>query len=239
LGEQLARFRSRQGLTADQLAERVVQIGGPVYDRATISKIENGQRGVGLNEAFIFAAALRVAPINLFVPIDNDQKFELTAAISTTPGYARPWVCGTHPLPGLEDKAFWTEVPDELWRKRSARLTDAQQGVHEAERRLRVLRVKSRQLSADLAEIEGQTFTPGAQVLNQMNPQYRRLSAKLDIAYEELAEAAVELEDARAHLFSVLGEEGRFVGAAKRDEPAQPSLVADGEQDEDLDDAGR
>jgi transcriptional regulator with XRE-family HTH domain len=222
LGEQLASFRSRQGLTADQLAERVVQIGGPAYDRATISKIENGQRGVSLNEAFIFAAALRVAPINLFVPVKNDLKFELTPMITTTPSYARPWVRGELPLAGLEDKAFWTEVPDEQWRKRSARLVEAQQGVQKAERRLRVLRVKSRQLSADLAEIEGTVYTTGTQALNSMNPQYRRLSAKLDVSYDELAEAAVELEDARSHLQWVLGEEGRVGDAG---EPAQEMPV--------------
>jgi transcriptional regulator with XRE-family HTH domain len=50
--------RKHRNLTAVQLAQRIHELGGPLYDRATISRIETGHRTVTLAEAWLIAQAL-------------------------------------------------------------------------------------------------------------------------------------------------------------------------------------
>lgn len=57
----------RLRLTAQQLADRVAEIGGAL-SRQAISKIENGNRGVSVNELVVLAKALGTSPLMLLFP---------------------------------------------------------------------------------------------------------------------------------------------------------------------------
>jgi transcriptional regulator with XRE-family HTH domain len=111
--ERIRALRKRHGWTQRQLADRLAELGSPV-DRVAIAKIELGQRGLPLDEAFVFALALDVAPINLFLPIEEEdvQVASRTVASSAT---LRDWFVGKHPLGGpdggQDPRVYFSEVP--------------------------------------------------------------------------------------------------------------------------------
>ncbi|MFF1321476.1 helix-turn-helix transcriptional regulator [Streptomyces chartreusis] len=55
---QMKRLRAAHGLSQSELADRVTELGGSLYQQ-TIAKIESGQRAVRLQEADLIAKALR------------------------------------------------------------------------------------------------------------------------------------------------------------------------------------
>lgn len=57
----MVQIRKQQQLTAVQLVQRIAEMGGPLYDRATVSRIENGHRTLSLAEAWDIAEALGVS----------------------------------------------------------------------------------------------------------------------------------------------------------------------------------
>lgn len=201
LGEQLSNIRARQGWTAEQFADRVVELGGPRLDRATISRIEGGHRGVSLDEALILAAALGVAPVNLFVPMADTTypaPVQLTRAIQVGAQEFRNWVRGNSQLRGLDDKLFRTEVADSEWEEQNTAYDLAIERVESTRRRWRFLKAKARQISVDLAHADTM-YAAGLATKQADVSEYaerKRLYARLEVCYDEVAEAAVELEDA-------------------------------------------
>ncbi len=57
--------RKRRRWTATDLAQHLA------VDRSTVTKLENGKRGVSLDDAFAYAGALGVHPSSLMAPLDN------------------------------------------------------------------------------------------------------------------------------------------------------------------------
>lgn len=199
LGERLSSIRNRQGLTAEQFAARVAEIGGPRLDRATVSRIEGGQRSVSLNEAFILAAALGVAPVNLFVPTMDTEyvPVHLTPDIEVPARSFRDWARGDRPLAQLESQWYWTEVPNSELVQRSVRVAKCTRELLEAERRERVAQAKADLISERLAAL-------GDSVLVVSDPvklaERRLLDSRLDVALDRVAVARVQCEDAHARL---------------------------------------
>src|SRR4051794_7495768 len=77
----LSTVRSRVGMdSAQELADRVKALGGKL-DRAAIAKIESGTRNVSLDEALLLAAALDVAPVHLFFPLNDDAEVEIAPGL--------------------------------------------------------------------------------------------------------------------------------------------------------------
>lgn len=66
-GRQLKKSRRRRDWTQDKLAKRMKDLGMSI-DRASIAKIEQGKRGVSVDEALALSLALGVAPIHLLMP---------------------------------------------------------------------------------------------------------------------------------------------------------------------------
>lgn len=114
LAELLRAIRGRQGLSAQDVAETVRRMGGTL-DRAAISKIEGGRRGVSLDEALLLAAALQVAPVHLLLPREDDAPVRVVPAASVSTAHARRWFRGIEPLPAASDRIYRTEVPDSEW----------------------------------------------------------------------------------------------------------------------------
>lgn len=112
LAQRLKALRQRQGFSAQDVADRVREAGGSL-DRNAVSKIEGGRRGVSLDEAFVLALVLNVAPVHLFVPVTEQAmqvgKWTLPAS------RVREWVRGRYPLPSQDSRRYLTEVPDEEW----------------------------------------------------------------------------------------------------------------------------
>lgn len=64
VGANLRHLRTSQGLTLEQLAERVTALGFGI-DKASLSRIENGRTNVDVEKLLAFAQALDVAPDRL------------------------------------------------------------------------------------------------------------------------------------------------------------------------------
>jgi transcriptional regulator with XRE-family HTH domain len=90
LAHELSAWRDRTKTTAQQLAERITELGGKLT-RQAISKIENGQRGVSIDELFLIARALRVPPALLLFPVGRSRPKDFDE-VELAPGTPRhPW----------------------------------------------------------------------------------------------------------------------------------------------------
>jgi transcriptional regulator with XRE-family HTH domain len=108
--ERVKARRKRLGWTQQQLADRLREYGLPT-DRTTIVKLEKGERAQAapLDRLFAFAAALGVAPVHLFVPLDDDASIAIGNTTLPAP-HARSWIRGETPLP-LEPDFDYREMP--------------------------------------------------------------------------------------------------------------------------------
>ncbi|MGW3427535.1 helix-turn-helix domain-containing protein [Streptomyces melanosporofaciens] len=70
---QMKRRRTRLGLSQSELADRVAELGGNLYQQ-TIAKIEAGKRAVRLSEADTLAHALGVTVAEMLTDIGDDQE---------------------------------------------------------------------------------------------------------------------------------------------------------------------
>ena len=93
LAQQVRIWRDRRGLSAQQLADRVSEVGGKL-DRQAISKIETGGRGVQLEEWLHLAYALSVPPLLLFLPLGSDAEVAIAPEVSVHPDLAWQWISG-------------------------------------------------------------------------------------------------------------------------------------------------
>jgi transcriptional regulator with XRE-family HTH domain len=81
--DRLRDLRTDRGLSQQQLAEKVAQLGGHV-PRVTITRLESGPREVTLDELLSLAAALSVSPLMLLLPVDETSQMRLGSQTLTT-----------------------------------------------------------------------------------------------------------------------------------------------------------
>jgi transcriptional regulator with XRE-family HTH domain len=73
----LRETRQARGLSQSELARQMTDQGRPL-SKAALLRIENGQRGLSLDEAMAISAILRVAPALMLSPADDDSYVWLT-----------------------------------------------------------------------------------------------------------------------------------------------------------------
>jgi len=199
--------RDRRGWTAEQLAERCAAAGMRQLDRSTIANIETGRRRrIGVDEWLVLAHVLDVAPLHLLLPRDDDDQVAVTPTVTVTAAQARRWAAGREPLPGGDERTFRYEVPDSEYERRSQRVRDAEDRNDAAWRRLRVAKEKLKAITDDLSELDRKA--PSMLPLQPAHAKKLRLEARLDVAYDQVAEATVEADDAWTSLRRVWAEEG-------------------------------
>lgn len=201
----LPNIRQRLDLTAQAFAERAREVGLK-FDRGTVSKIENRLRGVSLDEALAIAAALDVAPVYLFLPRD-DRETVAIGDIAVEALRARAWLRGDQQLPGRSDKVFRTEVPESEWNRRNQDLVSVRETWERHRRRYLIAKEKMALLSDRLGELDTAIAKEtnharmlrqyGAGIRNPAEEERDRLSRLYDAALQEVAEAKVDMEDAK------------------------------------------
>lgn len=97
LARQVELWRKRRKLSAQALANRLAELGSETLNRRSISKIENGDRGVSLDEWLQLAHALAVPPPLLFLDLESGQRVEIAPAAVLHPWLAWEWVTGEEP----------------------------------------------------------------------------------------------------------------------------------------------
>lgn len=104
-GRRVREARERRGISQAELAEHLR------FDRTVVSKIEKGQRKVGIGEALAFAAALEVAPISLLTPRDDEEDVGITSELVLPAVLVRAWIRGQVGLPGGDPISHLAELP--------------------------------------------------------------------------------------------------------------------------------
>lgn len=106
-GQRVYETRRRLGLTPQQLADRLVDIGYKPMHRMTVTKIEAGRKGrwasvraerASMAEVLAFAVALNVAPVHLITPNDSDTHVAITTTLAAPASVLRRWIRGERPL---------------------------------------------------------------------------------------------------------------------------------------------
>ena len=96
------------------MANRLAEMGEPI-DRATLARTESEARGLSLDDALLYAAALDASPVGLLFPKDDDAPVALGPQFRVRSEYARRWLMGLAPLPVFIDhKAPGTLSEEEL-----------------------------------------------------------------------------------------------------------------------------
>ncbi len=101
----LREAREARPMSQRGLAARLTELGLPM-SQAAVTRIERGDRKCSLDEAVAIAAALDVAPMHLFLPIDGDDPVQLAPALEVDAPLARAWARGEQPL-RPEDARFY------------------------------------------------------------------------------------------------------------------------------------
>lgn len=144
-------LRERRGLTAQGLAE-LMNEQGIAWQRSTVAKLENGNReNVSLQEWLALAVVLNVAPMHLLVPPWPSPGWELQAGerhdpndeapFLVTPERAEPmylvrrFVRGAEPLPRMDQRQFYSEIPPQEFSPLVERGDDGKQEHREASER--------------------------------------------------------------------------------------------------------
>lgn len=145
LAEEISRRRRAMGITAQQLADRIAAGGGKL-SRQAISKVENHDRAVAIEELLHLARALEVPPILLLFPVGLVDEVEVLPdranpawdcakwfmgdiATSTDPADIDAWHRGAAPI-------SWHRRHDELqnmWNLVSRYVVDARAGMRSAD----------------------------------------------------------------------------------------------------------
>ncbi|NEA78040.1 helix-turn-helix transcriptional regulator [Actinospica acidiphila] len=108
----MKQLRGHRGWTAAELGKRVSR-HGPRWDRSIVANFEAGRRRtVSVDELLALALVFDVAPVNLLVPV-TDEQYRASAIRTVNANDVREWVRGTKPLPGTSTEAqrtFYAEV---------------------------------------------------------------------------------------------------------------------------------
>lgn len=122
VAQNVRRLRARRGMTVRDLSARLGEIGRPVLPSG-ITKIEQGQRRVDVDDLVALALALGVNPNALLLPNGDHlppfgtvREVGLTSTVRANWFRAWGWAAGDQPLEGAEvrrarlsDQAEWFE----------------------------------------------------------------------------------------------------------------------------------
>jgi transcriptional regulator with XRE-family HTH domain len=110
--QRLRETRRARGLTQGDVGARMREAGFPM-DKAGVQRVEKGERGLSLDEAFAFADVLAAVPAQLFTP-PGDERVSITDKRSVDGSAMRAWL-----RYGDAYIADSGDLPEELWRDRA------------------------------------------------------------------------------------------------------------------------
>ncbi|MEU3613504.1 helix-turn-helix transcriptional regulator [Streptomyces sp. NPDC006872] len=111
IARRVKELRTRQGITAEQLAH-LLSGQGIHWDRFAVANLEKERRkNLTVGEMLALARVLHVSPVHLIVPPTNEGTFQVTPEEACPPSDARAWIRGSAELPRTDRRIFRTEVP--------------------------------------------------------------------------------------------------------------------------------
>lgn len=116
-GSQVRATRNRRHWTQQDLVDHLTALDLQI-DRSVVARIENGTRGVSLDEALAFAVALGVPPSSLVVPRGDEVDIRIAPNLSLKSWEALLWWRGqSMPLRGQvsdEDGRFFSDAQTDV-----------------------------------------------------------------------------------------------------------------------------
>lgn len=103
----------RGKMTAEQLADRMREVGVP-FDKNVVANLETGRRRfVTVQELLALAYVLNVSPGALLVApgANNFEPYQFTPEVSATTAAVRQMLDGRWPLEGMDPWVYFREVP--------------------------------------------------------------------------------------------------------------------------------
>ena len=112
--QRVKQLREGRKMSAARLAELCAENGMPNLNRDVIANLESGRRpNVTIDEVLVLALSLDVAPVNLFIPVD--ERWLTIGKWIVGAGVARQWTRGAFPLPSQDSVRYQTEAPKSEW----------------------------------------------------------------------------------------------------------------------------
>jgi transcriptional regulator with XRE-family HTH domain len=113
--ERIRELRQAHAWSQQDLADVLNDRGLPV-DRATVARVELGERGLSLDETFLYALALGVAPVHLIVPTgtkdgDSDEPLRIGTHEDISPAELRAWIRGERHFFVQDPRTYYMNVP--------------------------------------------------------------------------------------------------------------------------------
>lgn len=102
-------LRKRRGITQQQLADELD------WPQSTIARIELGERAIGVSDLLALAWALDVAPAYLLAGSFQDADVPVHQKLKVPPAHMLRWIRGGEPLPGLDYRRYYENIPDDEW----------------------------------------------------------------------------------------------------------------------------
>lgn len=136
---QIRVVREAHGWSQREVVSRLANLGVEM-DPATLNHTESGQRGVGLDDLFAFAAALECSPLYLLFPTSREGEIGITPMVVVDAAAGRRWVRAKEPLPGQDRDLFARVLSEEeadmkaRWLAAYSEYTNAQGRLMAAER---------------------------------------------------------------------------------------------------------
>jgi len=106
--------RESLGWSQQQLVDELKRLGYPM-PRSSLTKIENEhspRADARLRDVLALASALRVPPVHLLVPLEDEATIAVTPEVRLGAPLARAWIRGQALLPQLPAPADLSQMPD-------------------------------------------------------------------------------------------------------------------------------
>ncbi|MFC7326281.1 helix-turn-helix domain-containing protein [Marinactinospora rubrisoli] len=115
VAKEVRRHRKRQGMSAQELADRCANLGMPLK-RSVLANLESGRRTtVTLAELIVLARALGVPPLLLAFPVAQEEHTEVLPGQTVGTWAAAKWFTGDDPFPTRDkDSGNWFVTSDDF-----------------------------------------------------------------------------------------------------------------------------
>lgn len=108
VADQVRHLRGRSGLTQQELADTLG------WTQSQVARLELGKRAVTVADLLALSWALDVAPIYLLAGSFTGE-IPVIEQLRVPAGDLREWIRGYDPLPGMNYRRFFENIPDDEW----------------------------------------------------------------------------------------------------------------------------
>ncbi len=115
--DRMRKARERKGWSQQDMADRLAEMGEPT-DRATLARTETRARGLSLDDAMAYAAALGASFTHMVCPLDNAEPVALASKLVLPSRQVRDWIKHGRALRPEDSRTVVLESPDEEWMAR-------------------------------------------------------------------------------------------------------------------------